>query len=95
MRRLTDESGQHRVLALALASAGCGGGRGGRKRVRDIEFLRHRLRCGARLLATYWSRVRRRLPAQPTSSRVLFAAAVRRAEVQKMTLRDHSIQMLL
>jgi hypothetical protein len=75
MRRLTDESGQHRVLALALASAGA--------------------RWGARLLATYRSRVRRRLPAQPTSSRVLFAAAVRRAEVQKMTLRDHSIQMLL
>jgi hypothetical protein len=52
MRRLTDESRRRRAPAPALGQCGVRWGRSGRPRVRDVEFLRRRMQCGARLLPT-------------------------------------------
>jgi integrase len=43
VRRLADESGQHRVLVLTLAYTGIRWGEAIALRVRDVEFLRRRL----------------------------------------------------
>jgi integrase len=43
VRRLADESGQHRVLVLVLAYCGVRWGEAVALRVRDVEFLRRRL----------------------------------------------------
>ncbi|MDT5356883.1 MAG: hypothetical protein QOJ56_5415 [Mycobacterium sp.] len=43
VRRLADESGPHRALALVLAYTGIRWGEAVAPRVRDVEFLRRRL----------------------------------------------------